>query len=427
MKSVSSLIILLIFALIGRQSVGQISSSKLKKDQEKLEQQISATKSLLSKSQENTNLSLKELQLIENQIKYREQLLKNYDNQIQNADLTIEKKQLQIENLHKKIDTLKSQYKALLIYSYKHRNKYGQMMYIFSADNYYEALKRKKYLEKIAEIQQKQFIVIRQNQELIKKEIVMIEEEKSRKRLVMNQKIEEREEIRKDKVAQQEIYNKFKAHESELLAKLREEEKKRAELKNRIAKAIQREIAEAEERRRRAEEEARRRAEAARKESKEVEVNVKEFPEAKENALVSKNFEGNRGKLPWPVSNGSIIENYGKNPHPTLNNVFTNNRGIDIGSPKNAQVHAVFSGEVTSVINISGAGMVVIIKHGNYRTVYSNLKDTYVTKGMKVSTKMPIGSLLVKDGENMSELHFEIHKVEGSNVICLNPSLWVSR
>jgi len=301
-------------------------------------------------------------------------------------------------------------------------------MYIFSSDNYYEAIKRKAYLEKIAEIQQKQFLVIRQNQELIKKEISEIEKEKKSKQIVIDQKVEERAEIQKDREKKAEIYNDFKVKESELLSQLRVEEEKKAELKNRIAQAIQREIAEAAERRRIAEAEARRKAEAARKANKPVteEVKSKTFPEAKENALVSKNFEGNRGKLPWPVDKGSITERYGKNPHPTLNNVFTNNRGIDIGAPKNAQVKSVFEGEVTSVLNIPGAGMVVIIKHGNYRTVYSNLKDTYVTKGMKVTTKMAIGSLLVKDGLNMSELHFEIHKVEGSNVACLNPSLWVS-
>ena len=121
-----------------------------------------------------------------------------------------------------------------------------------------------------------------------------------------------------------------------------------------------------------------------------------------------------------------MTEGFGKNPHPTLDNVFTNNNGIDISSPKNAQVRAVFEGEVTSVLSIPGAGKVVIIKHGNYRTVYSNLQDTYVKSGSKVSTKQAIGSLLVSDGASVSVAHFEIHQVVGTLVQCLNPSLWVS-
>lgn len=142
--------------------------------------------------------------------------------------------------------------------------------------------------------------------------------------------------------------------------------------------------------------------------------------------MLSKDFEGNKGKLPWPVAKGTITEGFGKNAHPTLKNVYTNNRGIDISAGKNAQVRAVFDGEVTSVLNIPGAGKVVIIKHGNYRTVYSNLQETYVSTGTKVTTKKIIGSLLSKSGETVSTVHFEIHKVSGSNVVCLNPSLWVA-
>jgi murein DD-endopeptidase MepM/ murein hydrolase activator NlpD len=104
--------------------------------------------------------------------------------------------------------------------------------------------------------------------------------------------------------------------------------------------------------------------------------------------------------------------------------VYTNNRGIDISAMKNAQVRVVFEGEVTSVLSIPGAGKVVIIKHGDYRTVYSNLQDTYVKAGDKVNTKKVIGSLLTKD--NLSVVHFEIHQVSGNQVTCLNPSLWVA-
>jgi len=107
--------------------------------------------------------------------------------------------------------------------------------------------------------------------------------------------------------------------------------------------------------------------------------------------------------------------------------VYTNNNGIDISTSKGAQVRAIFEGEVTSVLNIPGAGKVVIIKHGNYRTVYSNLQETYVKTGSKVSTKQAIGSLLIEDGSSYSVVHFEIHQVVGSSVSSLNPSLWVNR
>ena len=407
----------------------QSTSEKLKREQDRLEKKINDTKLLLSKSQTNTASSLNELKVIENQIAFREQLLKNYDNQIRGAELNVQKKSLQISELSAKIDELKKQYKQLLIYAYKHRNKYGKMMYLFSAGDYYEAIKRKKYLERISEIQQKQFLAIQQNQLLIKKEIEEIEKEKKYKLSMMSEKSKEKAAIEEDRIKQQEIYAKFKEEETAITAQLREEERKKAVLRDQINAAIRKEIAEAEAKRKR-EEEARRKAaaEAAKTSNSNPtkEVESVTFEETKESAKLSASFEGNKGKLPWPVDKGSITENFGKNPHPTLKNVYTNNRGIDISSPKNAQVRAVFDGEVTSVLSIPGAGKVVIIKHGNYRTVYSNLKDTYVSVGTKVSTKKVIGSLLSAEKQNLSIAHFEIHHVVGSEVTCLNPSLWVS-
>jgi len=412
------LVVLFAFCSVG--IWGQSTSDKLKKEQARLERKIANTKSLLSKSKSNTEASLNELRVIENQIIYREELLRNYDNQIRGAELNIQNKEQQIALLNDRITKLKDQYKKLLLYSYKHRNKYGKMMYVFSADSYYEAIKRNKYLARISEIQQKQFLVIQQNQALIKSEISSIEKEKQYKVLIIGEKREEKEAIQQDKIKQTEAYENFKDAEQILLRRLREEETKKDVLRRKIATAIRKEIAAAEERRKK--------AEAARKKNTPNNSNTATepfFAETKEAAKLSASFEGNKGKLPWPVDKGSITERFGKNPHPTLKNVTTNNRGIDISTPKNAQVRSVFRGEVTSVLNIPGAGKVVIIKHGNYRTVYCNLKDTYVVSGSKVATKKVIGSLLSKDKQNMSVAHFEIHKVTGNSVVCLNPSLWV--
>jgi murein DD-endopeptidase MepM/ murein hydrolase activator NlpD len=251
----------------------------------------------------------------------------------------------------------------------------------------------------------------------------------------LDEKKIERDQISKDKVKQEAVYKKFKSEEGKLYAQLKEDERKKAELNQKISAAIQKEIAAAEAKRKKAEEAARKKSTTAATtaggtapatttaaEKKETTT----FTETKESAALNKSFEGNKGKLPWPVEKGTITEGFGRNNHPTLPNVVTNNNGIDISAPKNAQVRAVFEGEVTSVLNIPGAGKVVIIKHGNYRTVYSNLQDTYVSAGSKVSTKQAIGSLLNKENSSVSLAHFEIHQVVGTVVNCLNPSLWVA-
>lgn len=412
-------------------SVGFVSaqntSDKLKKEQDRLEKKIANTKSLLSKSKSNTASSLNALRVIENQIQYRERLLKNYDDQIRGAELTVQQKEQQIVQLRQRIDLLKDQYRRLLLYAYKHRNKYGKLMFIFTANSYNEARKRNKYLRRLSELQLKQFLVIIQNQKLIHEEIKSIREEREYKIQVVEEKREERKKIEADKKKKAEVYQRFREEEEVLIAQLRKEQEAKNALSRRINAAIQKELAAAEAKRKKAEAAAKKKTTASTSSKKTTtSSSAVILKETKEAALLSKSFEGNRGKLPWPVGKGTITERFGKNPHPTLKNVYTNNRGIDISAPKNSQVRAVFEGEVTSVLNIPGAGKVVIIKHGNYRTVYSNLQDTYVSAGSKVTTKKVIGSLLVKNGETLSVAHFEIHKVVGSSVTCLNPSLWVS-
>jgi murein hydrolase activator len=434
MLNVSRTICFLI-TLIPLVSFSQSTSEKLKTEQDRLEKKISNTRMLLSKMKGNTEASLNELRLIENQIRFREELVRNFDNQIRTAETKITEKDREIIELDSKIGHLKDQYRKLLIYAYKHRNKFGKLMFIFSSDNYFEAIKRNSYLEKVADMQQKQSRIILQHQSLIKKEIDRIAKEREYKLQVLDEKKKEREQIEKDKQKQEVVYQKFKKEEDKLYAQLREDERKKEDLRRKIDAAIKKEIAEAEARRKKAEEEARKKSLATSTTGTTTKPSTTEntaakavnFAETKEIAELSKSFEGNKGKLPWPVEKGTITEGFGKNAHPTLPNVFTNNNGIDISTPKSAQVRAVFEGEVTSVLNIPGAGKVVIIKHGNYRSVYSNLQDTYVQPGAKVKTKQAIGSLLPKEGSSVSVAHFEIHQVVGTAVQCLNPTLWIAK
>jgi septal ring factor EnvC (AmiA/AmiB activator) len=434
MKNVSKLLFLFFLLVVSNYAVAQ-SSEKLKTEQDRLAKKISNTKSLLDKVKTNTEASLNELKIIDKQIQFREDLVRNFDNQIRGAESKISEKDKEIIKLTDKLGRLKTQYKKLLIYAYKHRNKYGRLMYIFSSGSYFEAIKRNNYLKRVSEMQHKQFLIIQQHQGLIKNEIQTIQKEKEYKVQILDEKKIERDQIAKDKVKQEAVYKKFKSEEGKLFAQLKEDERKKAELNKKISAAIQKEIAAAEAKRKKAEEAARKKSTTAATttggtapattttaEKKETAT----FTETKESAALNKSFEGNKGKLPWPVEKGTITEGFGRNNHPTLPNVVTNNNGIDISAPKNAQVRAVFEGEVTSVLNIPGAGKVVIIKHGNYRTVYSNLQDTYVSAGSKVSTKQAIGSLLNKENSSVSLAHFEIHQVVGTVVNCLNPSLWVA-
>jgi len=449
MKSVIS-ILLVLSPIIGVFSQG--NSIQLKREQQKLEKKIANTKNLLTKVKSNTQASLNELRLIDNQIRSREELVRVFDNQVRVAEIKMIEKKHEINRLNKRVEDLKNQYKSMILYAYKRRNNYGKIMFILSANNYNEAIKRNLYLKKAAGIQLKQRALIKQHQQLIDKEIKNISQEKDTKVLAMEEKKKERQLIEKDKVTKEISYGKFIQEEQKLYTQLQSDERKKQELKRKIDSAIKNEIAAETERQRKeaerirkANEEKKRKANEVKKtgekpnntssEPKETDPFVDDVPlktteyvykESPEGTAIGRSFEGNRGRLAWPVSNGSITERYGVNAHPTLKGVTTNNNGVDITCSKGSTVRSVFEGEVTSVFSISGAGKVVIIKHGSYRTVYSNLQETYVKSGMQVSSKQAIGMLQAEDG-NISMCHFEIHSVASGLTKSLNPSLWIGR
>ena len=329
----------------------------------------------------------------------------------------------------------------MYLYAYKHRGNYNKVMYLLAASDYNEALRRNRYLKKVASVQRKQAALIKQHQLLIYKEINQIDAEKQIKQLALVEKQQERQLIEKDKTKKEKSYQKFKKEEQALVAQLKEDERKKLQLKKQIDAAIRADIAK--EQAREAERQAAianaapkpapktttgtttTTAAAPKTTSTAAAPKVVASPISTEGAAIGKSFESNRGRLPSPVDNGSITERFGRNYHPTLSGVEWNNNGIDITCNKGSRVRAVFEGEVTTVFSVPGAGKVVIIKHGAYRTVYGNLAETFVGVGAKVSTKQAIGTLLNDGG--VSVCHFEVHQVVGVNPVTLNPSLWIGR
>jgi len=440
MKSVISLFLIFIICSVAH---GQVKSEKLQKEQKIIEKKISQTKALLDKVKNNAKNSFTELKLLDKQIKNREELVRIYDGQVRVAEIKVIEKENEIKQLVTRLDNLKKQYKKMIFFAYKNRNKAGRLMFLLSSNSYNEAQKRNVYLKKVANLQRKQVGLIKQHQGLINDEIVSIKEEKTSKEIALNEKKSEREKIEYDKSLKEKSHLKFKQEEDKLYALLKEDEKKKTELKSRINAAIKAEIAAANEveRKKEAERVLAEQAAAAKKETKKKDVKTdvvttekKKEPEktvkpvlpiSSEGAIVGKNFEANKGRLPSPVSNGTITEKYGKNPHPTLAGVFTNNNGIDITCIANSKARAVFEGVVSAVINVNGAGKVVIIKHANFRTVYSNLQESSVKLGDKITSKQEIGTIMLDNG-SVSIFHFEIHMVVGLDTQSLNPSLWIS-
>jgi septal ring factor EnvC (AmiA/AmiB activator) len=200
------------------------------------------------------------------------------------------------------------------------------------------------------------------------------------------------------------VLSGLQKEEGRLKEQMRKQEKQRHDLDAAIRKAIETEL------------------KASRRLPAPPKARSRSPPEARE---LSADFEKNKSKLPWPVEKGVITSRFGRQPHPVLKGITIDNSGIDISTEKNATVRAVFRGEVSSVIVIPGAGKAVIVSHGAYRSVYSNLREVGVNKGQKVETKQSVGTVMTTDEGNVA--HLELWKITADGMVKVDPAQWLFR
>jgi murein hydrolase activator len=399
--------------------------NKLKAQEKELQSKIENTKNLIKLTRNSEQLTIAEIAILNNQIAYREQLLNNISFQLRKLDDEIEMTKLQIIQIENQLNMLKAEYIKMLQYAYKTRNSEFDILYILSAESYSEAYYRMKYIEQYADYRKKQVEKIKETQVLLNQKVTDLNAAKEEKKVIAQSQEAEKENYLKDKEEQQKTLAQLQQNEQKLKAQLTEQEKQKAKIASEIKKAIEAQIM-AE--KKKAEEAAKKKAaEDAKKGITTTEAKPGTLTETPESQALSKTFASNKGKLPWPVEKGEITSYYGRRPHPDLPGIEINENGIGITTLKGADVRAVFEGEVTSILVFSGAGKVIVISHGSYRSVYGNLQEVFVAKGDKVKTKQTIGKLMPADNGTVSEAHFEIWKTIGTVPSTENPALWIFR
>lgn len=423
---------MMVLCAINYQAQKKVDTNKLKQKEKELQKKIENTKNLIKLTRNSEQLTIAEIAILNNQIAYREQLLANITFQMRKLEEEIEATKLQIIQIENSLNVLKAEYIKMLQYAYKTRHNEYDILYILSSESYSEAYYRMKYIEQYADYRIKQVEKIKQTQALLNTKIEELNKTKEEKKIVAENQEKEKENYVKDKDTQQQTLTKLKQNEQSLKAQLVEAEKQKAKIANDIKKAIEAAIL-AE--KKKAEAAAKKKAEEAAKEAAKnpnktnnkvttptKNVSLTETPESQ---ALSKTFALNKGKLPWPVEKGEVTSSYGRRPHSELQGIEVNENGIGITTTKGATVRAVFDGEVSSVLVFSGAGKVVIISHGSYKSVYGNLQEVFVSKGDKVKTKQSIGKLMPSDNGTVSEAHLEIWKTVGSVPSTENPALWI--
>jgi septal ring factor EnvC (AmiA/AmiB activator) len=445
MKGKNKIIILLMILLVGITPVyAQKKSDKLKDQERELKKKIKETNELLSEKKNKERLTLIELAIVNEQLEAQEELIGNMTNQVRRLNQDIAENKSVVESLKLDMVKMKKQYGKMLMYAYKHRNKSHLLLYIFSSKNFNQAFSRVKYVKQFSEYKAEKLKMIRNAQTTLEKKLKQLENKKAEKEGLVIKQTEEKEIYHKNKEQQQVALKEMKKQEAELTKELKKVLQQQTNLQEKINQAIKEEedkdevdrlVAKGDKEIKKEnydkaityyesalkvlpkDKTAKSKLESAKelKKKNPGKTPVKTIPdkdpvdndETPEVTIESTNFENNKGKLPWPVEKGSITQSFGKNAHPTVPGIFTNNNGIEVGTSSGAKVRAVFEGKVSKVLVIDGGGKAVIINHGVYRTVYANLKDANVKEGDKVSIKQNIGTLNPGD-DNLSELHFEV-------------------
>ncbi len=403
MNKVIFFISILLFGIVNSNPLFCQKKSELLKKQEKiLLEKIEHTKVLINQTRATKKLTLSEINIVNRQIKYRQKLIDNYNFQLRKMDEKIQEINRQVNSLLNTNKILREEYKKMLLYAFKNRDPNYKFLYIISASTFSEAFHRMKYIQHYKDYRLKQIERIKktQNNLAIKKE--ELNKEIIKKKDLLEIKKKEKLNYQSDKNSQLISLDKIRDNEQNLAAELEKNNKKRNEIVKAVKKAIEDEIKALEK------------------------LKKAKFALTPEGIAMSKSFNKNKGRLIWPVERGEITSKYGRHQHHLVTTAFVDNNGVDITTSKNANVRAVFEGKVTSVLIIPGAGRVVMVSHGEYRTVYANLQEVYVKKGDQVKAKDKLGKLLAKES-GISESHFEIWRILASGMSTVNPSFWLSK
>jgi Membrane-bound metallopeptidase len=389
--------------------------SKYKGSIKKIEQEIDFLDNQINSTAKKQKNTLEELVLIQRKVANRKRLLQEIDNEITTQSKLILKKEEELSFLKRKLDSLEVYYKRMVYNAYKNRDTKLWFMYILASENIEQGYRRWGYLKNYSKNINNQSVKIKETSNKIKEEQTKLIELKENNLEVQKSREKEysnlvNEENQSKKYAQS-LGKKQQEYKKQLAQKRREAQR----LAKEVERLIEIEIKKAQQQ---AKEQDQQQGKVEKKEDNSANVNM--LPT--EYNKITGSFTANKGKLPWPVSSGVIVEEFGEHPHPTLKNIMLPfNNGINISTLLGEEVKVIFEGVVKQVIAIPGYNQCVLVQHGNYFTFYCKLASVNVKIGDKVKAGTVIGKLIEKN--NTSELHFELWNGTKKQ----NPELWLKR
>ena len=393
-------ILFAVFLISVQIGFSQASSRKdLENQKQAIQKELKQINNLLVINNKKKEVAFSDIENLTLKIQRQQEIVKLTNRQINILNDEISQNQKTKANLEKNLEEIKLTYKQMIIRSYKARSGKNKLMFILSAETFFQAFKRTQYIKQYASHRRNQAKKIVSISENISNVIKDLSQRLDLKRDLLqknrdNQKTLESEKTRVNKMAYQ-LRSQEKKYKRNIVLKQKESEKIDKEIEKLIKEAI-----------------------AASNRKKAKSNNFSLTPEA---LALAKSFELNKGKLPWPVSRGVVIQKFGTQPHPVVRTAKIKSNGIVIATEKSAKVKTVFKGIVLSVLKFRGSNPTVLVQHGNYITAYKNLAKVFVEKGDNLDSGQVIGEVYNNESSGKSTLQFSVFK----KTTPLNPIYWI--
>ncbi len=361
--------------------------------------EIRYTNELLGRVSQNQKATLGKLRLINKQIDRQKELISVMTSEASLMQSFMDDNSEVLIMLSADLEKIRSEYAQMVRFAWKNRSAYDKVLFFLSSDNVNQAFRRFIYIKQYTDYRKKQAEVIASISTILERKTRDLERMQMQKEGLIREQETEKKKLDLQRSQQNLIARKLQSEKSDLQKKLSRQRQIEKDLEKEIQRIIEEEAA---------------------KSGKSGKPGFVLTPEQK---TLGDNFEQNRNRLPWPVERGVITEKFGIHPHPVLHNVTVNNNGVNINTAAGSKARSVFSGEVSRVFGIAGGNVAVILRHGPYLTVYSNLVDVTVKKGDQVGIRQNLGTIFTDRNEgDKTVLKFQIWKENKK----LNPEDWLS-
>jgi len=404
------------------------SSSRIRRDQRRNRQQVEQTQRNIRQNAQSVENNLRELELLDGQIADINRDVRRLRGTSDSIVRLIRPLRDSIADINARLDVMCEKYRSALRRSQTNANGMNDITFVFSSESFRQAWERYRSLRQFSRWRRRKADEIVDTRSMLTERHRRLDSLKTANQRVLKRVEQQRNNLEQKKVETDRLVKSLRSQNKQLQQILKRRQDEARKLEERLERALAEEL----EQRRKQEELERKERErqhcqtSANDTVRAVKPSVQQKEQVSQSSRrLTGSFEDNKGKLPYPVKGQfTIVKKFGRQKHPRLPKVETNNPGIDIEASQGATVHAVFNGEVSQIFKLAGYNNVIVLRHGDYVTVYANIVSLDVKKGDKVVTGQQLGRLFVDKADgNRSVLHFELRREKEKS----NPELWLSR